>query len=107
MLQRLRLSPEHIPDSLRAIAALGNWGRSPGNVQRDLLRYLGDPSPPKPLQVDTPVRIVKPSRLPRVANVETSFLLPHVEFAYLFARERRVFNEFMLGRLDGSTDLLQ
>ena len=97
LLQRLGQSSEHISSSLRAVASLGSWGKHQGNINRELIRFLGEPDPPKPLIVDMPIRIAKPGRLPVAAETATGVLLPHVEFATTYQKHRDVFDRFMLG----------
>lgn len=97
LLRSLNLSTDNIDESLVAVARLGAWGKHPANVQRDLLRWLGDPQPPKAMTVIIPIKVAKPGRLPIAANVETGVLLPHAEFSSLYLKNREVFNKFMLG----------
>ena len=44
VLEALGHTTEHIPKPIRCLAALGSWGRTPGNCARDLKNYLGQPS---------------------------------------------------------------
>lgn len=104
LLGDLHISIGNIDPSLRAVASLGAWGKYPANVHRELVRWLGNPDPPKPLVVEMPVKVCKPGRLPRVATAEQGILLPHEEFASLFARNRPVFEKFMLGNSPDSVN---
>ena len=102
LLRGLELSTGHIDPALRAVAALGGWGEHPANIHRELVRWLGDPDPPKPLVVEMPVKIGKPQRLPVAGIAQQGVLLPHEEFANLFSRNRPVFNQFILGNTEDS-----
>jgi len=104
LLERVGASSGEIDQGLVAIAKLGNWGQYPANMHRELVSWLGEPTPPKPMDIEIPVRIGKPGRLASTSNVETGILLPHVEFANLFLKKRSVFNKFMLGLSDMSDD---
>ena len=97
LLRHLRRSVDHVDESLASVAALGGWGASPGNIHRELLRWLGDPEPPKPLQIVVPVKVAKPGRLPVLAETRMGILLPHEEFSQLYANQRAAFNRYVLG----------
>jgi hypothetical protein len=45
MLERLKVSIDHIAPLLVSLAALGDHGRQSGNCHRDLVRFLGSPGP--------------------------------------------------------------
>ena len=101
LLGKLHISTDNIDASLRAIAKLGAWGRYPANCYKELMGWLGDPSPPPPMRVRIPVLVSKPGRLPVQAEISTGILLPHVELANLWQRHRPIFNKFMLGLQEG------
>jgi hypothetical protein len=107
LLQTLAMSSDHIANDLRAVASLGAWGRIQGNVHRDLVRFLGDPDPPKPLRALIPIKVAKPGRLPVLAEAQVGLLLPHAEFAYMYASRRDVFDHHMLGHDPGSGGTLE
>ena len=101
LLRRLGMSLDNIEPSLTAIAKLGAWGKYPGNMAKELLRYLGEPNPPQPMKVTIPIKVAKPGRLPIAAEVQIGILLPHAEFANLWQRHRAVFDRYMLGMEEG------
>ena len=105
--EKLKMSPDHIDRSLVAVARMGNFGKYPGNVHRELVAWLGDPTPPKPLTLEVPVKVAKPGRLATVRTVEQNILLPHVEFANLYANNRNIFDKYLLGQTGDSPDTVR
>jgi hypothetical protein len=101
LLRKNDLSEDLIDGSLQAMAKLGSWGRYSNNCQRDLLRWLGDPEAPAPFAVEIPIKVVKPGRLPISMKTESGFLLPHEEFANLFANHKEHFDKFIRGEQAG------
>ena len=102
-LETLGHTDRNIPESLRDLAAMGAWGRKPGNCARDLRQYLGQPSSaPAPEFVDLEVKILKPH--PRIANVKVPFFFPHLAVSHMFAEDQHYFEEFRFG---GSPDRLE
>ena len=97
LLRRVRLSVDNIDPSLAAVAAVGGWGGSPGNIHREFIRWLGDPQPPRPLQITAPIKVTKPRRLPVLAETRLGILLPHEEFAQLHANQPAAFARHLLG----------
>ena len=97
LLEENDMSVDLIDESLVAMAKLGSWGRYGNNCQRDLLRWLGDPTPPKPLEVQIPIKYVKSGRLTKELEITTGILLPHAEFANLYANHNEHFKKFILG----------
>ena len=83
---------------IRALAMMGNRGRSPQNIQRDLLLFLGEPSIPKARRVVINQRV----REKRTANYSvcptlTLIIMPHVLFHHLYTTRRDKFWKFLLG----------
>ena len=70
LIQGIGASTDHIYHALRRIAQLGNEGNAPQHVRRELVRYLGEPNPPKPLEVRVLIRVAKHGRLPLMAEAE-------------------------------------
>ena len=75
--------PNH--EDLKEIAQLGSWGKFPGNMRRDLLRWFtSDLVMPKPLRIDDVPSVdnvgqkvlVEQSIMPLVDFVETLFRKP-------------------------------
>ena len=102
ILQRGGLSEGHRSRSISALAALGAWGKYSGNVQRDLLNYLGEPSTPKPTLISIHVVVQKPRRFTNaVQALQLPFILPHTFFAYLYQYNKAEFDVVMLGATRG------
>jgi hypothetical protein len=82
--------------SLKALSGLGNSGRCNQNIHRDLMIYFGEPDAPPPLKVLIPVRNVKPTGdNDDIFKHAMPFMLPHVEFAYLFNHKKEFFNKYI------------
>ena len=60
MLFKIPLSDGWIPRSIQYLAQLGTWGANPGNINRELKHWLGEPTFPKPLMITVPLAIPKP-----------------------------------------------
>jgi hypothetical protein len=108
MCRKAGVSTEHIPKSLRALAELGNHGNSSGNVNRDLITWLGEPCIPPPFRATINVQIAKPAArairfilgvdAPGLRQpVKFSFLLPHVIFNTLFWNSKSTFITKFIG----------
>mgnify|MGYP006999510162 CR=1 FL=1 len=101
-LQRDVAVKEERSSVLKSLASLGDWGRYHGNCRRDLLKLLGQPSTPEPLHAPIENKILKPKRFsPKTRHVMMPFLLPHVNFAYMFSDHKHLFNSLFLGAGDG------
>ena len=95
-LESLGHTTAHIPRPLRDLAAMGAWGRTPGNIARDLRTYLGEPSTqPKPEFVGIDVKVMKP--FPRLGISNIPFYFPHIVVAHLYQNDRQEFDDFMFG----------
>jgi hypothetical protein len=92
----------HCDESLAKLAALGRNGQYSGNIQRDLIRWLGETNIPSPLSVNIEAKIIKPKAgQPAIAPVPMMFMLPHVMFHHLFVHHKAHFNELFLGQVAG------
>ena len=82
LLERLKMSREHVLKSIQTLAALGSWGRLPGNINKELLNLLGDPLYPKPTYFKLNARVEKPRLHGPVvsSDFKFGFILPHVLF---------------------------
>ena len=60
MLYKIPLNDGWIPRSIHDLAQLGTWGGNPGNINRELKHWLGEPTLPKPMVVTVPMIIPKP-----------------------------------------------
>lgn len=102
LLQRVGASLDYIPSSLKALAAIGDSGKYPGNCHRDLLSYLGEPNIPKAFRVPIHIKIIKPRKnKPQVQQVPVSMLLPHELFHHMYTHNYAKFVEVYLGGDEG------
>ena len=49
MLYKVPLNDDRIPRTIHDLARLGTWGDNPGNINRELKHWLGEPTLPKPI----------------------------------------------------------
>ena len=85
--------------SLKDFAALGNFGRQPGNIARDLETLLGEPISAPVFKINLPTKILKPGfRKGSVSEISHSIMLPHVIFSTLYHLNRTMFNQVFLER---------
>ena len=98
LLRENGLSEDLAAESLHYLAAMGKFGRYPGNIARELKNWLQEPKCPKPLVVNITIRVHKPRRQrPAIAPRPSEFMLPHAIFADMFRNERAEFYEKFLG----------
>ena len=102
LLLRLGMSRDYGCPQVKSLAAIGAWGRYPGNCARDLIRLLGEPRSPPLVSFPIPLKILKPARhMPAVQNIEQAMFLPHVQFAHMWNDRKDMFDEVMLGGSPG------
>ena len=111
LLESMNLSADRACPKLQAMARLGNWGQQPGNVQVQLLSWLGAPSTPPCMMHKVPVLVTK-SRAGVAASsgadgqeIDFPVLLPHVLFAWLYDNHRDRFNKLFLGACPRKADV--
>ena len=46
--------------TLKALASMGNWGKRPGNVNTEIMSFLGEPKMPPPLKIEVTLKVPKP-----------------------------------------------
>ena len=98
LLLRLGMSRDYGCPQVKSLAAIGAWGRYPGNCARDLIRLLGEPRSPPLVSFPIPLKILTPARhMPAVQNIEQAMFLPHVQFAHMWNDRKDMFDEVMLG----------
>ena len=98
LLRSLGLSEDFADQTLRRLSSLGRSGTVPGNVHRDLVLYLGEPSTPKTFKTSIHVQLQKGKKgKSNVVSVNMSFLLPHEYFNYLYTKRRSAFDSIILG----------
>ena len=84
--------------TLAKFAALGSWGKCPGNCARDLRNILGEPECPPAHEFIAKTKIMKPGPRRSILSDATHVILyPHEIFAHLYKYDRpkweRVFLE--------------
>lgn len=98
LLTDMGLSSAHTNTCLHQMARLGDWGRWKGNIKRDLLKLLVEPSAPESYVVQVPVVLATPEQDQQfVEPVEMPFMLPHLVAGHLYQHHRPRFDEFMFG----------
>ena len=101
LLERLKMSREHVLKSIAALAQIGSWGRLPGNANKELLNLVGEPLYCKPTYFKLNARIEKPRwNGPIVSTFDFAFLLPHVAFSYMFNHNKEAFFKQLFGPCD-------
>ena len=68
MLHRIPLSEGWMPSAIRRFAQLGTWGAHPGNVNRELKHWLGEPTLPAAMMVTMPMVIPKQTNIATHGN---------------------------------------
>lgn len=106
MLSSLGLGLANISKCLENVAALGNWGKWPGNVKRDLLRLLGEPSCPQQIEMQLPCLVAKPRGDDAVETISVPCMAPHLVVAHLYEHHRWRFDELLFGGPFKEADLL-
>lgn len=98
LLKNLDIDESHADQVLRHLAQLGKSGSATGNIHRDLVTYLGEPSIPKAFKAAVHVKVEKPRRgQSSIACINMSFLLPHEFFHYLYTKRPVLWRDIMLG----------
>ena len=60
MLYKIPLNDGWIPRSIHDLAQLGTWGGNPGNINRELKHWLGEPTLQKPMVITVQMITPKP-----------------------------------------------
>ena len=98
VLDNVGISEDNIPASWRALASLGNFGKIPGNIARELRHWLGEPIYPPPRSFNVNVKISKPRHKSKtIRTINAEMLEPHVTFSYIFHNDRQNFDEKLFG----------
>ena len=98
MLNRIPLSEDHMPSSMQQLAQLGTWGAHPGNVNRELKHWLGEPTMPKAKMVTVPLAIQKPKTgEPMTKDVQFPILLPHEMISHVYHNHPTLFSSLYIG----------
>ena len=102
-------SRDVISISLTKMQGLGSCGRLAGNVNRDLINWLGEPKLVGTSMFEVSIKLTKETklrmvpRLPksRIQTFQDEFLLPHLAFAYMYRHQAEQFLERFLGPTEG------
>ena len=93
----------HCSNMLKSLASLGTSGDNPGNANKELKSYLGEPNIPKADLFDIHTRVLKPRRGLRsraasyiVQTIALPFLLPHILFHDLYSNHTAEFARAIL-----------
>ena len=105
LLHSLGLSADHIHPDLKALAQLGNWGKSQQHIAEALLNWLGAPCAPTTFVAKIPLKTLKGSgdEVGTRTDVDFPLLLPHVCFAHAWQESRSRFDAVFFGNMDGET----
>ena len=109
LLRSMQMSEDRVCPKLQALARLGQWGQQPGNVQSQLLNWLGAPRTPPAMTHKVPVLVPKKhsssAHGSAIVDIELPFLLPHEMFAWMYDNDRDRFNQLFLGQCPSTTDI--
>lgn len=102
LLRSLDISEDRACAKLKALARLGNFGKQPGNVQTQLITYLGSPSTPPCHYHQVPVTILKQRTASSgedavATSIDFPIFLPHVLFSWMYANDKERFSSLFLG----------
>ena len=98
MLWKMHLSEGWMPRSIMEFAKLGTWGEHPGNTNRELKHWLGEPTLPKATMVTVPMVIPKgPDPSATTKEVAFPILLPHEVISHVYHHHRAWFNMLYIG----------
>ena len=99
---RMGVNPDWCMPSMLKMSRLGNVnGMSKirtGNIHRDLMKCLGNPSIPQPCIVQVPMVLSKPgTSMAQQGNVEFPIMLPHEMLAYYYNQHNSTFYKLYMG----------
>ena len=97
LLDAVGISRDKANPALETMAKLGSWGKTKGNVHRDLLRALGTPDTcPAPIHIQCPCVTPKPQPgRSKIQDIGVPFLGPHLLFHHIYFTITRRFNELI------------
>ena len=102
MLFKIPLSDGWIPRSIQYLAQLGTWGANPGNINRELKHWLGEPTFPKPLMITVPLVTPKPKTgEPMAQEVSFPVLSPHEIISHVWSNHPTLFSSLYIGKSSG------
>lgn len=102
MLYKIPLNDGWIPRSIQQLAQLGTWGGNPGNINRELKHWLGEPTFPKPMMVTVPMVTPKPKTGEAMTkDVQFPILLPHEIISHVYHNHPTLFSSLYIGESNG------
>ena len=102
MLYKVPLNDGWIPRSIQQLAQLGTWGGNPGNINRELKHWLGEPTFPKPMMVTVPMVTPKPKTGEAMTkDVQFPILLPHEIISHVYHNHPTLFSSLYIGESNG------
>ena len=98
MLHRIPLSEDWMPIAMHRLAQMGTWGAHPGNINRELKHWLGEPTLPKAMMVSVPMVTPKPtSGEGKNKNIDFPILLPHEVISHVYHKHPTLFLRLYIG----------
>ena len=102
MLYKVPLNDGWIPRSIHDLAQLGTWGGNPGNINRELKHWLGEPTLPKPMVITVPMITPKPKTGEAMTkDVQFHILLPHEVISHVYHNHPDLFSSLYIGKSNG------
>ena len=102
MLYNVPLNDGWIPRSIHDLAQLGTWGGNPGNINRELKHWLGEPTLPKPMVVTVPMITPKPKTGEDITkDVQFPILCPHEVISHVYHNHPDLFSSLYIGKSSG------
>ena len=102
MLYKIHLNDGWIPRSIQHLAQLGTWGGNPGNINRELKHWLGEPTFPKPMMITVPLLTPKPKTgTAMTKDVQFPILLPHEIISHVYHNHPTLFSSLYIGKTMG------
>jgi hypothetical protein len=106
ILKSLGLPEVHADPVLKHLSGLGGSGTFSGNIQRDLFRYLGQPSLPTTYKASIHVQVQKPRKYQAtITSINMAFLLPHEWFHYFYTKRPYLWKQLILGGSEENPEL--
>ena len=102
MLYKIPLNDGWIPRSIHDLAQLGTWGGNPGNINRELKHWLGEPTLPKPMFITVPMITPKPKTGEAITkDVQFPILCPHEVISHVYHNHPDLFSSLYIGKDSG------
>ena len=105
-LHSIPVNEDYMPTSIHTLAQLGNWGAQPGNVNRDLKLWLGEPTIPTAKMVTVPLAVQKPATGESMTkDIKFPILLPHEIISHVYHTQPTLFSGLYIGDDSGVEDI--